>query len=324
MAFVKAKFGLLEQDNFFLTSPSIDLIGEGAWHRTQDLFVLTSGTVMRRLPYDQFVIDIEAGSGDTFTFFLQDDVTHLGIAVDAGVEYDNFRLTYFDCFLQTFYSTDNGQTWVNIGGRHLDIEGELLQGFELTGDSDLLLTDYTVYRAPHVTLQNWPPGTFARLTDEHGSSLERYFDENFECHFFLDRNIEGIVEIYEQNTDQEPVFTSEPMDITIGDVFIFSSETIQLIYEGRVLDYTVTSLPTLLENFKVKNIGAETAHDVIIISVSLQNDIIEFQYQGGEWLGTLQLGSLEPEEEKPFRLRIRRNFESGLEFGLRYFDLIIY
>ena len=109
----------------------------------------------------------------------------------------------------------------------------------------------------------------------------------------------------------------------MGDVFIFSSETIQLIYEGTVLDYTVTNLRRLIDDFKVKNVGPDTAHDVVIIAVSPHNDEIRFQYQGGEWTEILRLGDLEPDEEKEFRLRVSRSFD-GTNFAMRYFDLVIY
>lgn len=191
MPLVKVQHGLLEEENFYLSSPVTDFLGSGAWSRTEEVFRLRSGTVLRRLPYDAFVVDVrkEAVSlsgSDRFEFFIEDSNGRLGLREEAGDEpVTGWRIIYHEGFMQVYASTGDGGAWENKGGARVDLEGEIRQGFSLRGNEELVITDYRVYSNPNLTLQNFSPGTLARLTGPDENVLERYFNEDYECAFFL-------------------------------------------------------------------------------------------------------------------------------------------
>lgn len=326
MPIVKVEHGLLEEENFYLASPVMDFLGNGSWSRTEERFRLKSGNVKRRLPYPVFMIDVkkeavELTDGDYFEFFISADNGAAGIKEEAGNEpITDWRIAYYDKFIQVYASADNGLTWENKGGENVDFEGEIYQGFRKAGNQDLVITEYKVYRSPYLTLQNFQTGDIARLTLTNGSVLERTFDEWYECGFFLEQETSGSVAVYKDN---ECIFTSGIIEFTPGDVFLHTSDCIQLIYKERVLNYKTTELNTSNESFIIKNAGLNEAIDVHLSIINTCNDTVEISLDGNSWDSLLRIDKLEPNEEKEVLLRIIKD-PSEAKFRVNHFDISIY
>jgi len=322
----KVKHGLLEEDNFYLTSSVTDFLGNGIWSRTDGEFILKSGTVKRRLPYRNFVIDVKkkaSGISESayFEFFIEYDNGKLGIREEYGNEpVTDWRIIYYEGFIQIYVSEDDGLSWQNKGGADIELEGDIFQGFSVKGEQELIIMDYKLYCAPYLIIQNFRPGSFLQLIDADNNIRERIFDENYECSIFLNNQTLGRVKVFE---NENLIYESKNIKFIPGDVFLFSEKSIQLIYNEKVLDYNTTQINQHEESLTIKNAGDEDVFDIHIEVINKNKDAITLSFDGEIYYESLHVERLLVEEEMDFLVKIEKSDMSG-NFFVKNFDINIY
>lgn len=308
MQLVKIQDGLLEMENFLITSPMEDFLGNGEYHRTPDKFILRNGEVERRINYDEFLIVVdkeatELGPDDRFEFYLSDVTNKSGIEEIYNTEYAKFwKLIYHDGYIQG-YKSDDSEKWFNVGG--VKANNPKYQGFKTEG-KELTINNYKVYRGPYITIQNFYPGTLVKLFDLNGQLIkERVFDNNNECNIFLDYPIGGTLEFY--NQVGELVYKSNPISFNYGDVFMFTEYNLQLFYKGQLLTHKTTTLYTLLETVILKNNSEEDYHSINIAINNPNNDEIEVSLDNEYFYGGLVIEEIKSKEEIDIYIKITKD-----------------
>ena len=311
MQLVKVKDGLLELENFFITSPMEDFLGNGEYSRTPDEFTLQRGSIERRIDYDEFLIliekeDMALGPDERYEFYLADDEKREGIEEVHNSEYVKYwKLLYHDGYIQG-YKSNNARDWINVGGKRA--KQPKYQGFRVEG-KELTLNNYKVYSSPYITIQNFYPGTLVRLTDVDGNVIkERLFDNNNECNIFLDYPLLGKLEFYDPAMDL--LYKSKAINLGYGDIFMFTEYDLQLFYEGQLLTYETTSLYSLIETVILKNNSDETYNNVNISINNPNNDEIKISLDNENFYDELIIVEIESKEEINIYIKITKDKSS--------------
>lgn len=327
MQLIKVSSGLLEQEDFLITSPMEDFLGEGDFIRDLESFTLLKGEIERRIPYENFLITVDKevnslGPYDLFEFYVCNGNKKAGIQ-----EYYNnyhpgyWKLIYQDGYVQGYTSEDKKQ-WTLAGGKRL--EDVKYQGFKTIGNR-LTLKNYKVFSSPYLTIKNYFSGTLVELVDLEGNVLKtRQFDDNMECNIFLDYPVRA--KLIFKDTIGEVLYSSPYMNFTYGDEYICSAYNLQLFYKGRLLTYETTTLQGLLELLVLRNGSSEDNYKDLTLEIrSLNNNLdtieISFDKEDG-YSDKLLLSNLSPGEEKEIYIRIAK--EPSQVFTMRDFYLDIY
>lgn len=284
MQLVKVSDGLIESDNFLLTSEFGDFLGDGFYNRSQESFTLEKGSIERNLNYDEFVIVVEKEPStlledDRFEFYIRNEDNKVGLEEVNDRSYVRFwKLILHDNFMQG-YKSDDGKVWQNVGGTQYT-KKPLIQGFNAIGQ-ELIINDYRVYKSPYVTIQNYYPGTVVKLVDNLGKVVkERLFTENHDCNIFLDYPGEYRLMFYTSEGDL--VYESELLDLVCGDIYMFTEYDLQLFHKETLLTHKTTTLHTLLETVIVRNNSLEDYKNIKLtinnpnldeVTISLDNEI---------------------------------------------------
>lgn len=330
MPLIKVECGLLEEENFYLTSPISDFLGDGIWSRTQEKFILKSGEIKRRLPYkESFVIDVKKETAELdkfseFIFFIESNDKKFGIREVKGNENNIYwKIIYSDGFIQ-IYSSDDNMNWINKGGCDINLGEEIFQGFRVIGKNNLVITDYKVYSSPFLKLQNFEPNTLVHLYNISDTLIkQRLFDSSYECKIFLDCKVKGYLKIFSDSTLEKLLYTSPVYDFDLGDVFLFSNEFIQLIYKGKVLTYQTTDLINYNEHFIIKNSSEIQVLNICVEVINPNSDDIKMSLDKESYFNKICIGSLEPNEEKDMYLKITKDLKNP-NFSRKQFDIKIY
>lgn len=320
MQLVKVKDGLLELENFFITSPIEDFMGNGEYFRTPDEFTLQSGNIERRVNYDELVIvvekeDAELGPDERYEFYLSDGEKREGIEEVYNSEYARFwKLIYNDGYIQGYKSND-GLEWFNVGGK--SAKRPIYQGFRTEG-RELTLKNYKVYSDPYITIQNFYPGTLVKLTDVNGNLIkERLFESNNECNIFLDHPVQGRLEFYDHQNNL--IYKSKAIHFNYGDTFMFTEYDLELYYKGQLLTHRTTTLYTLLEVVVLRN-NSDEIYDFINISINNTNeDVIEISLDNENFYSKIIIEEILSKEEINIYIRITKeksNFFKMNDFTL--------
>lgn len=330
MNFIKVKNGLLEEENFFLNSPASDFLGDGIWSRTNKRFTLKSGEIKRKLPdsyVNGFMIVVKKDSvlmdrNSIFKFFIENNETKIGIEESYSSEVNEYwKIIYYNEFIQV-YSSNDGKIWKNNGGSNIKLEGDIFQGFSVHGKKELILSNYKVYNSPYLKLQNYEPGVKVYLYDENDNLInERVFNKDYECDIFIDYDLNGYIKLFK---DDNLIHTSSCQSFLQGDVFLFSSNNLQLIYQENILDYNTIFLEEKEEKFILKNSGDTEVFNINIdISKNNNEDKIYLSYDRTNYLDKLNIDSLKSNEEIEFYIKIMRENQNK-SFQVKYFDINIY
>lgn len=317
MQLLKVKNGLLEKDNFYMTSPFEDFLGTSTTHRDGDSFFIDGNEIIERLfPYQNFLLEIkkenwaEVTDSDRILIYVSDSVDLYGIVEDGqGSEQTPYlRIIVIDGYIQTYASLD-GISWENIGGADLYGKTIVKQGFRKDSPKSFRLMDYHVYSSPYLTIQNFPEGYKAELYDTSNALIkERLFDENSECQIYLDYNLQGYFKIYDLNGTL--IFTSATTDFKQGDIFIACEFDLELIYKEVILPKDeVTEMGTYGSGQKVTlhNISTTQTYTNLKISTEIDsNDIIELSFDNVNYSPTLTVPSLAPDGEIDIYVMITR------------------
>jgi hypothetical protein len=317
MQLLKVKNGLLEKDNFYMTSSFEDFLGTSTTHRDGDSFFIDgSETIERMFPYQNFLLEVKKENwnpiddNDRIAVYVSDTVDQFGIVENGeGSEQTPYlRIVVIDGYIQTYASLD-GVDWENIGGADLYGKTIVKQGFKKDSPKPFRMLDYHVYSSPYLTVQNFPEGYKAELYDTTDTLIkERLFDNNSECQIFLDYNLKGYFKIYDLNETE--VYTSAPMDFSQGDVFVACEFELELIYKEAVLPKDeVTEMGTYGSGQRVTlhNISTTQTYTDLTISTEIEgNDIIELSFDNITYSPTLNVSSLAPDGEVDIYVMITR------------------
>lgn len=329
MKLIKVKDGLLEVENFFLTSSFADFAGSANVSRdigTGKVKLISNNKIERNFTFEEFVIELEK---DNFSFMGQDDYSILylgnddyafGIKDDKLEEQHKFwKILKQDNYIQAYVS-DDGINYTNIGGMNFT-EEILHQGFEKYSNEDFILDNYKIYASPYVTLQNFPENTVCELYDEYDNLLKtRFFDSNMECKVFLDSNIKGYF-IF-KDTDGNELYRSGLIDLKYGDVYVFSKYELEIIYNGLVVTNTSPGiLKDLDESITIRNVDTVDYTGLNIGIETASNDLIQLSLDGVTYSDTITL-DLEQGQSKDIFVKITKNVDNH-NFSVRDFQLVI-
>lgn len=328
MKLIKVKDGLLEAENFFLTSSFSDFAGNANVVRdvsTGKVKLISNNKIERDFNYDEFVIEVKKENwgkyqpNDCSKCYVGTTNGIYGIKDDIQGEHQYWKLLKQEGYIQA-YSSDDGINYTNIGGMNL-IDEIIKQGFEKYSNEDFVLDNYKVYASPYVTLENFPENTVCELYDSNNNLLKsRLFDSNLECKVFLDSNIQGYFIFKDSSGNQ--IYKSDLLDLKYGDIYVFSQYELEIIYNGVVvtntspavlkdLDESITIKNTDTVDYTGLNIGIQTASD----------DLIQLSLDGTTYSDTISLDLAQGESKNIF-VKITKNVDNH-NFQVRDFQLII-
>jgi len=334
MGLFKIRNGLLEFDNYYMTTNFNDLLGYGATHSDIDsVYIDTNNEVSRRIDYPHCMIEIERDiwvegvDGDEFVFFIGNTHERFGIKDYFQEEQHRYmRIVYLDKFVNCYVSDDK-INWENVGG--LDIADVIIdtQGFKKQSNNSLHLLNYGVYHDPFLTVQNFPQDYKIQLYNTTDTLLkERLFNNNKEAGVFLDSPLENAY-IKILDTSDNVVFTSDRMNFMYGDIFAMIDYELEAIYQTRVLpneEITPFDLDSYPDIITLKNISTiETYHGLIVGTVIDSNDIIQLSLDNSIFTNTVALPDLPPNETVDVYVQITRD-ESSDTFTSRNFLLKVF
>lgn len=329
MKLIKVKDGLLEVENFFLTSSLTDFAGSANVSRdigTGKVKLISNNKIERNFTFDEFVIELEKekfssmGQDDYCILYLGNDDYAFGIKDEKQDEQHKFwKILKQDNYIQA-YASDDGINYVNIGGMNF-VEDITKQGFEKHSSEDFMLNNYKVYANPYITLQNFPENTVCELHDVNDNLLKtRVFDSNMECKVFLDSNIKGYF-IFKDAEGNE-LYRSDLLDLKYGDVYVFSQYELEIIYNGLVVTNTSPGiLKDLDESITIKNIDTVDYTGLNIGIETASNDLIQLSLDGVTYFYTVTL-DLEQGQSKDIFVKITKNVDNH-NFSVRDFRLVI-
>ncbi|CAB1242764.1 conserved hypothetical protein [Clostridiaceae bacterium BL-3] len=329
MKLIKVKDGLLEVENFFLTSSFSDFAGEANVTRdisTGKVKLLSNNKIERNFDFSEFVLEVEKESFDSMN---QDDYAALyfdnekyafGIKDKKQEEQHKlWKILKQDNYVQAYVS-DDGINYTNIGGMNF-AEEILHQGFEKYSNEDFILDNYKVYANPYVTVQNFPENTVCELYDSDNNLLKtRVFDNNMECKVFLDSNIKGYFVF--KDSDGNELYRSGLVDLKYGDVYVFSKYELEIIYNGLVVTNTSPGiLKDLNESITIKNVDTVGYTGLNIGIETASNDLIQLSLDGETYSDTITL-DLTQGQSKDIFVKITKNADNH-NFSVRDFQLVI-
>lgn len=331
MKLIKVKDGLIEVENFFLTSLFSDFAGSANITRdikTGKLKLMSNNKIERKFNYDEFVIEVQKENFNTMDdydysmIYLGNNDYTFGIK-DAKVNEQNkyWKILRKDNYIQAYSSID-GKNYKNIGGMEFS-EPMTKQGFTKHNDEDFILNNYRVYDNPYVTIQNFPENTVCELYDTNNNLLKaRMFNKSLECKIFLDNNnIEGYFTF--KDKDNNVIYSTTHLQLHYGDVYVCSPYNFEIIYHGNVVtNVNPALLQDLEELITIKNIGDKDYTNIKIGTQTNSNDLIQLSFDGENYLGYLTIDIIKQGESKDIFVRIIKNAENH-NFNVRDFQLVI-
>jgi len=324
MVLRKLTNGLIEFDNFFTTSQANDFLGGGSYIIRNGNFVLTSGTIERNLTLDEFVLVIEQSYSplekEYSSFYVrQNKDEKIEIVSEVGNDKNFFKIIKHDNFIQT-YESDETLAWSNIGG--MDVQFITHQGFKIKGDTPFELIKYKLYRSPYLKLYNFPKEYKAILLDENNNIVsERLFNENLTCEIFLD-NV-GLYTIRIENIENQVIFTSDLIQLAMGDEFMFSDLQLDVIYKENILNHETTMFSYKNDKLIVHNTSNETYYSLILhTDKPIQNsDKIELSFDNKEFANEITIGEIKADEQIEFYVYITK--DRSINGRVKEFSILI-
>lgn len=329
MKLIKVKDGLMEVENFFLTSSFSDFAGSANVSRdisTGKVKLISNNKIERNFNFDEFIIELEKenfnsmGIDDYCILYLGNNEYAFGIKDDKLDEQHKFwKILKQDNYIQAYVSND-GISYTNIGGMNF-AEEILHQGFEKYSGEEFILDNYKVYGSPYITLKNFSENTVCELYDENNNLLKtRVFDSNMECKVFLDSNIQGYF-IFKDEEGNE-LYRSELIDLKYGDVYVFSQYELEIIYNGLVVNNTSPGiLKDLDESITIKNVDTVDYTGLNIGIETASNDLIQLSLDSEIYSDTIVL-DLAQGQSKDIFVKITKNIDNH-NFSVRDFQLVI-
>ncbi len=327
MKLIKVKDGLLEVENFFLTSSFGDFAGSANVSRSVNkVRLISNSNIERAFNYNEFVIEVEKdnfnamGADDYSIFYLGNEKYTFGIRDKKQTEQHKFlKILKQDSYIQA-YTSDDGITYTNVGGMNFT-DATTKQGFEKNSSEEFILDNYKVYVNPYVTIQNFSDGTICELYDSGDNLLKtRTFDSSLECKVFLDANIQGYF-IFKDATGTQ-IYKSDLMDLAYGDVYVLSPYLLEIIYNGSAVTNTNPALlKDLDESITIKNIDTTDYTGLNISIQTISDDLIQLSLDGITYSSVVTLDLVQGQSKDIF-VKITKSSDNH-SFSVRDFQLVI-
>ena len=329
MKLIKVKDGLLEVENFFLTSSFSDFAGSANVARdisTGKVKLISNNRIERKFNFSEFVIELEKenfsnmGTDNYSMIYLGNDKYTFGIRDKKQDQQHKFwKLIKQDNYVQAYVS-DDGVNYTNIGGMNFT-DAVLHQGFEKCSNEDFILDNYKVYGSPYVTIQNFPENTVCELYDPNNNLLKtRTFNADLECKVFLDSNIQGYFIFKDSSGNQ--IYKSNLLNLKYGDVYVFSKYELEVIYNGLVVTNTSPAvLKDLQESITIKNVDTKDYTGLKIGIQTASDDLIQLSLDGAAYSDSVSLDLLQGQSKDIF-VKITKNVDNH-NFSVRDFQLVI-
>ncbi len=333
MPLIKIQEGLLERDNFYLTSGFSDFLGNGTYTRKSGAFELKQGEIKRNFYFQDFVIEVRKeeailNPNESHFFFVEvinrqtRVLQKIGLYEDQQAHATHWKIICHDQFIQTYVSQD-GLNWNNIGGYKLIDEEVVYQGFEVKGETALTFTDYRVYHNPFVTLLNFDEGYKAELYNLNDDLIKtRLFEEDMMVTLFLDDNLEGYFKVYDLTG--QLVYTSPSDSLEMGSIYSYTPYDLEITYKGDVIGYGPTHLKSNLQMLQLKNVGSEAYYNLRLIpfKATSKEDVIELSLDGVTYADKVIIETLEVQQVQDIYVRITK--ENEYDFEVHSFEIKIY
>ena len=332
MKLIKMEDGLLELENYFLTTPIGDFLGNFICSRDQDSITLKYGHLERCLRYNNFVIVVqkdykELANNECFKFYTRKDNQISGL-IELSGDSDTYKpithwkLIKYDNFIQGYVSSDDKQ-WINKGGgevKHLDD----VQGFFIEGKQELKITDYKIYRSPYLTIYNVQQGQKIVLLDKNFNVItEKFVDNDYGVDIYMDNVVLGYIKIQDKNNND--ILVTPLQTFQYGDIFMCLEHELELYYKGELLDHKPTKLNTRYESVILRNASTDKTYTQIQLSV-VQNtdntDNIALSLNNNDFNKTIVVDRLLPLENQEIYIKIIKD-KNKPNYGIRNFSIEI-
>lgn len=328
MPFVKQRNGLLEDQDFYLTSSFADFLISGEASRKDGVFELRKGEIKRHFTYTTFVIEVEKvylplAEKNQQIFFIETNQRRLGLYDASGVGYCAYwRLICHEGFVEAYKSGD-GLAWEIVGGEHLAPDERILyQGFEVVGDQALSFSRYRVFHDPFLTLQNFPEGFKAECYDTEGSLFKAaFFDHDMTARLFWEAQpTSGSIQV--KDALDNLIYEAPRLEYIMGERYIYTAYLLEMRYEGEIIGYGPTQLDEKsIQRMVLCNLSLDETYRDILLAVEATGDQVELSLDGSHYTPEITIATLAPKEECAFYVRITK--ESHDEFEVREFDIIL-
>lgn len=324
MRLVKIQDGLLEQDDFFKVTPFSEFLGKFQYTRSDGIFTLKEGFIERRLEHENYVIVVEKendilGQDDELYFYVREDYHRSGIIEtkkDGLANVSFWKLIRHEGFIQS-YTSSNGTSWSHRGGG--EIGQTSVQGFQVEGNTELRLKNYSIYRNPYVTVHGFQEGQVAYIEDIDGNIMvERIFDADGAVELMLEHPLEGRIRV--TNSMGVTFYESALMELKYGDAYVITDYRLELYYKGSLIEHKPTVLNTLKEIVVVKNVSDGVYENIQFKAIVPSTDTVTVSLNDVDYSEAVVLPSIEPLEEVPLYVQIVKD-KSKINFGTRHFVL---
>lgn len=337
MKLIKVKDGLLEKDNFYLTSSFDDFLAQNITHREDNNFFIDANTIIEReFYYNQFVIFLEKenwadiNDTDSFKFYIQTNLHSYGIMENkANGQSKYLKIVGYDNYIQCYSSNDN-ITWNNIGGAQLaEDEKVIKQCFYKYSNKSIQINEYRVYSSPYITLENQRKDYKVELYDSNNNLIiTKLFQNNMTCNIFLNiDNMSSYIKLY--NTNNDLVYTSDSLNLQNGDVYDFSPYDLSLYYDGiDITDEISTFIQQkgsnyLYDKVTLKNDSStENYKNLVISTYTYFDDIITLSLDNTTYSDSATVMELDTGTTVDIYICIEKGFTNG-NFNARNFKFQI-
>ncbi|GAA0082998.1 hypothetical protein [Clostridium sp. CTA-6] len=334
MTLLKISDGLLEVDNFYLTSSFSDFARNSLVSRdvgTGKIKLASNNMIERSFHYNEFVIDFHKENfknmevGDYSMMYLGNELYTFGIKDEKKTEKldeqnEYWRILKKNNYIQT-YSSPDGVNYKNIGGMEYD-KTVTKQGFQKFCNEDFILNNYKVYKNPYVTIINFEQKYKCELYDNYNNLIQiREFNEDMECKLFIETIFIGYVVI--KDLEGNNIFQSELMRFSFGDVYINSPYNFQIKYNNQVVtneQYGV--LQSYKEIVQIKNKDIKDYNNIIIGTETASQDLIKLSLDNINYSEELILENFKSQETKEIYIKITKQ-KSDTNYYIRNFQLLV-
>ena len=326
----KIEDGVLEHDDYFFTSKTIDFLGDAMFSMDdkQHTFEIYNGWLERNFHHDSFVIvvtkePVVLEENETHAIYTRKVGRRHGIVEkysDKGeTTATNFKIIQYQGYVQTYISFDDKKNWIECGGGQIR-EYTDVQGFNVEGDTPLTITKYETYKTPYLTFINLEDGNIVRVVDNKSQILFAEEVELGQVEFFLHDNIDAKIQIYD---GVNLMYESDYIHFNQGDIYANIPYDIE-VYYGRLLQqYESTKLNNLKDKVQIKNASISDTYTDITLRARHDNlDDITLSLDGINYDTSVIIDKLDPQEIRDLFIWIRKSDKlQGL--GMRSFVLEI-
>lgn len=281
---IKIESGLLTKVNPLISSKLTDFLGKGTFSRSENEFTLVSGYVECNFQQKEYVLivnklPLQIKANDIYVCYTRIKSRRSGIEEKIQENEDlkstatNWKIVFYDGFIQTYVSFDNMDSWLACGGGQ-EVENTDVQGFYVQGETPLTITDYKIYKSPYVKFLSIPIGYYVRIVNNKNKEYSIKKNTKGSVEIYLDKPLkDAYFEIF--NERETIIYKSNTLDIDLGDVFSDTKFLLEVYYFNNIIEnFSENYMPTYKEMITVKNVS-DKIYNNIKVSIDIDDDNID-------------------------------------------------